>query len=161
MNETAELWVVAIGATLFFAVLLATWRSWCECEEPEPPAPLTPEQSQRAALAALEPPVAAAVLPRALPVRAGQGVGAPGVRDLPGGAPGRRGVQRGAPVPARVPRRLRRPRGRGAKVAARCAVQGEDRAGIRRRRRRGHGVANPTPSPTRLLQGQILVLVCA
>ena len=67
MNETAGLWVVAIGATLFFAVLLATWRSWCECEEPEPPAPLTPEQSQRAALAALAalepPPVAAVVLP--------------------------------------------------------------------------------------------------
>ncbi|PAN25144.1 hypothetical protein PAHAL_4G279000 [Panicum hallii] len=69
MNETAELWILALGAALFFAVAFATRRSWCE--EPAPPESLSPEQSQRAALAALaalEPPVAAArpavVLPR-------------------------------------------------------------------------------------------------
>ena len=35
MNETAELGAVAIGATIFIAVVLATRRSWCE--EPAPP----------------------------------------------------------------------------------------------------------------------------
>ncbi|KAF8650567.1 hypothetical protein HU200_063942 [Digitaria exilis] len=71
-ETTAELWVIAIGTTLFVAVVLATKRSWCD--QPPPPERqrrnLTPEQSQRAALAALaalQPPVAAAaVLPRFL-----------------------------------------------------------------------------------------------
>ncbi|CAN6198081.1 unnamed protein product [Urochloa humidicola] len=61
MNSTAELWVIFTVTTLLCARVLATKLS-CGCNDP-PPARLSPEQSQRAALAAL----AALVPPVALP----------------------------------------------------------------------------------------------
>ncbi|RCV21149.1 hypothetical protein SETIT_4G114800v2 [Setaria italica] len=60
MNATADVWVMMIGTMLFVAVVLVTKRSWCD--QPAP-APVSPEESQRASLAALEPPVAVVVVP--------------------------------------------------------------------------------------------------